>query len=84
MSMLIDLRECSLFVGGCVERASSITSRDFEDHMEHSMIVGHSLSASTISSTWYVDSGASSHMIGDRDMFTKMSDRFGVGGCIGQ
>ena len=34
-------RESSLFVGGCVERASSITSRDFENHLEHSMIVGH-------------------------------------------
>ena len=36
------------------------------------MIVGHSLSASTTSSTWYIDSGASSHMTGDRDMFTEM------------
>ena len=36
------------------------------------MIVGHSLSATTTSSTWYIDSGASSHMTGDRDMFTEM------------
>ena len=67
-------RYFSLFVGVGVERASSITSRDFEDHMENSMIVGHSLSATTTSSTWYIDSGASSHMIGDHDMFTEVSD----------
>ena len=42
--------------------------------MEHSMVVGHSLSASTTSSTWYIDSGASSHMTGDRDMFAEMSE----------
>ena len=66
-------REFSLFVGACVERESSITSRNIEDHMEHSMIVGHSLSASTTSSTWYIDSGASSHMTSDRDMFTEIS-----------
>ena len=39
----------------------------------HSMIVGHSLSATTSSSTWFIDSGASSHMTGDRDMFSDMS-----------
>ena len=65
-------REFSLFVGGCREKASSITNRDIEDQKEHSMIVGNSLSASTTSSTWYIDSGASIHMIGDRDMFTEM------------
>ena len=48
MSSLLDLRDFSLFAGVSVERASSITSRDIEDHMEHSMIVGHSLSATTI------------------------------------
>ena len=42
--------------------------------MEHSMIIGHSLSAATNFSTWYIDSGASSHMTGDRDMFTEMSE----------
>ena len=70
MSLLRDLRDFSLFAGVSVERASSITSRDFQDHMERSMIVGHSLSATTTSSTWYIDSGASSHMTGDCDMFT--------------
>ena len=69
-------RHFSLFAGVGVERESSITSRDFEDHMEHSMIVGHSLSATTTSSTWYIDSGASSHMTGDRDMFTEMSESY--------
>ena len=34
-------RDFSLFAGVSVERASSITSRDFRDHMEHSIIVGH-------------------------------------------
>ena len=33
-------RDFSLFAGVRVERASSITSKDFQ--MEHSMIVGHS------------------------------------------
>ena len=42
--------------------------------MEHSMIVEHSLNSTTNSSTWYINSGASSHMTGDRDMFTEMSE----------
>ena len=67
-------REFSLFVGGCVERAPFVTNRDFVDQMEHSMIVGHSLSASSTSSTWYIDSGASSHMTSVRDMFTEISE----------
>ena len=74
MSTLLDLTEFSLFVGGCRERASSITSRDIEDQTEHSLIVGHSLSASTSPSTWYIDSGASRHMTGARDMFTEISE----------
>ena len=64
-------RDFFLFAGVGVERASSITNRDFENHREHSMIAGHSLSATTTSSTWYIDSGASSHMTNDRDMFTE-------------
>ena len=32
----------------------------------------HSYSAST-SSTWYIDSGASSHMAGAREMFSELS-----------
>ena len=74
MSMLLDLREFSLFAGGGRERASSITSKDIEDQTEHSMIVRHPLSASTTSSTWYIDSGASSHMTGDHDMFVDMTE----------
>ena len=38
------------------------------------MIVGHLLSAITTSSTWYINSGASSHMTDDRDMFTDISE----------
>ena len=38
------------------------------------MIVGHSLSASTTTSTWYINSGASSHMTGTRDGFTEMTE----------
>ena len=38
------------------------------------MFVGHSLSASATSSTWYIDSGASSHMTSDHDMFSEMSE----------
>ena len=74
MSLLRDLGNFSLFAGVSVERASSITNRNIQGHMEHSMTVGHLLSAITTSSTWYIDSGASSHMTGDRDMFTDMSE----------
>ena len=38
------------------------------------MIVGNPLSATATSSTWYIDSGASSHMTSDRDMFAEMSE----------
>ena len=65
--------EFSLFAGGCIERESSITSRDIEDQVDHSMIVGHSLSAFTTSSTWYIDSGSSSHMTGVQEIFTEIS-----------
>ena len=44
-------KEFSLFAGGCVERASSITNDDMEDQTENFMIVGHSLSPSTTTST---------------------------------
>ena len=70
--MLLDVRQFSLFAGGCVERASSIINKNFEDHMENSMIVGNLVSASTTSSTWYIDSGASSHMTSVQDMFTEI------------
>ena len=61
-------REFSLFAGGCRERASSITIRDIEDWTKNFMIIGHSLSTSTTSNIWYIDSGASSHMTGVRDI----------------
>ena len=77
-------RSFSLFVGVSVERASYISSSDIQGHMEHCMIVGHSLSATTTSSTWYIDSGASSHMTGDCDVFRYVRDRLGVGSCIGR
>ena len=67
-------RDVFLFAGVSVDRASSITSRYIEGHMEHSMVVRHSLSVITTSSTWYIDSGASNHMKVDRDMFTDMSE----------
>ena len=67
-------REFSLFVGGCRERATSITNRDIEDQTEHSMIVGHSLSPPTTPSSWYIDSGALSHMTDVQDMFIKISE----------
>ena len=44
-------RDFSFFAGVSVEKASSITSREFQEHIEHSMIIGHSLSATTTSST---------------------------------
>ena len=46
---------------------------DIEEKTEHSMIIGHSLSVSTTSSTWYIDIGASIHMTCVQDMFTEMS-----------
>ena len=45
-----------------------------EDQREYSLLVGHSLSVSTTPSTWYIYSGASSHMTGARDMFIEMTE----------
>ena len=57
-------REFSLCIGHVDrERASIITSADVDSEREYSLLTGHSLSAST-TSTWYIDSGASSHMTG--------------------
>ena len=39
---------------------------------EHSLLAGHQGSPST-STTWYIDSGALSHMTGARDMFSELS-----------
>ena len=75
--MLLDSSESSLSLLVAVERASSITNKDIEDQTEHSMIVGHSLSVSTTSSTWCIDNGASRHVHRD------IRDRVGVGGSIG-
>ena len=57
-----------------IERASIITSADVDSEREYSLLTGHSLSAST-TITWYIDSGASSHMTGAREMFSELSQR---------
>ena len=44
-------RYFSLFVGGCIERASVITNDNMEDQKDHSMIVGNTLSDSTTTYT---------------------------------
>ena len=54
------------------ERASILTSADIDSEREYSLLTDHSLSAST-TSTWYIDSGASSHMTGAREMFFELS-----------
>ena len=54
------------------ERASIITNADVDSEREYSLLIGHSLSAST-TDTWYIDSGASSHMTGAREMFSELS-----------
>ena len=57
-------REFSLCSGNIDrERASIITNANFDRERDFSLFIDHSYSAST-SSTWYIDSGASSHMIG--------------------
>ena len=57
-------REFSLCTGHVeIERASIITSADVDRQRELSLLTDHSYSAST-SSTWYIDSEASSHMTG--------------------
>ena len=66
-------REFSLCTGHVDrERASIITSTDVDSEREYSLLTGHSLSSST-TSTWYIDSGASSHMTGAREMFSDLS-----------
>ena len=45
------------------ERASILTTANVDRRREFSLVTDHSYSASA-SSTWYIDSGASSHMIG--------------------
>ena len=55
-----------------IERASIITSADIDIEREYSLLTGHSLTAST-TSTWYIDSGASSRMTGAREMFSELS-----------
>ena len=66
-------REFSLCAGHVDrERASIITSANIDIEREYSFLIGHSLSAST-TSTWYIDSGASSHMTGAREMFSELS-----------
>ena len=55
-----------------IEKASIVTSADVDRQREFSLLTDHSYSAST-SSTWYIDSGASSHMTGAREMFSELS-----------
>ena len=55
-----------------IERASILTSADVDRQWEFSLVTDHSYSAST-SSTWYIDSVASSHMTGAREMFSELS-----------
>ena len=65
--------EFSLYTGHIDrERASIITSTDVDRQREFSLVTDHSYSAST-SSTWYIDSRASSHMTGAHEMFSELS-----------
>ena len=69
----LDLREFSLCIRHVDrERASIITSVDVNRERDFSLLTDHSYSSST-SSTWYIDSGASSHMTGAREMFSELS-----------
>ena len=54
------------------ERASIITSTDIEIERKISLLTDHSFNAST-TNTWYIDTGASSHMTGAREMFSELS-----------
>ena len=55
-----------------IEREHPSSPVHVNNEREYSLLTGHSLSAST-TSTWYIDSGASSHMIGAREMFFELS-----------
>ena len=55
-----------------IERASIPTNADVDRQREFSLVTDHSYSAYT-SSTWYMDSGALSHMTGAREMFSELS-----------
>ena len=68
-----DLREFSLCTRHVDrERASIIIGADVDRERDFSLLTDHSYSAST-SNTWYIDSGASSHMTGAREMFSELS-----------
>ena len=54
------------------DRAKILTSVDVDRQREFSCVTDHSYSASTFG-TWYIDSGASSHMTGAREMFSELS-----------
>ena len=64
----------SFLCTGHIERKqeSILTSVDVNREREFSLVTDHSYSAST-SNTWYIDSGASSHMTGAREMFFELS-----------
>ena len=55
------------------ERVTLATSIDMDQDSEHSLLAGHQGGPST-SSTWYIDSGASSHMTGAREVFSELSE----------
>ena len=55
------------------ERVSLATSIDMDMDSEHSLLAGHQGGPFT-STTWYIDSGASSHMTGAREVFLELSE----------